>query len=143
MSRHPFDDRLEKPAENNSIRLISEGGNSLARSPEPVCFETMQVVHTCTTESQHTYRSSSGICTRSPSSDSALFSVPLEHASALDQGGIPEGVRRGFKQQGFPLSETASITVQQPERAWAISDRDRSYTIKKFATSLAVYKKPR
>jgi|GEM_PF-3202543 len=144
MSRHPFDDRLHaKAADADDIRLISEGGCSPTKSPGPVCIDSIQVTHNCTTESQHTsYRSATGACTMFAAPDTSIFSVSPEHASELDKGAIPDVIRTRFEQHGVPLSDRARVSVQQLRKIWVISDQDDRYSIRKLAQNLTVYREP-
>ncbi|HBG07515.1 MAG: hypothetical protein A2075_03780 [Geobacteraceae bacterium GWC2_58_44] len=140
MSRVPFHDLHREKAMTPHIRLISEGGNSLARSPGPICIDSIQVTQTCTTESQHmVYRSATGACTMFSSPDNSLFSVPSEHALELDRGLLPAVLRTRFEQQRIPLSDTACVRVEHPGRIWYLTDRDRNYSIRKLAANLTVY----
>jgi hypothetical protein len=145
MSLNPFHDLQSKRATRTPhIRLISEGGNSLARSPEPVCIESIQVSHTCTTESHHmAYRSTTGACSMFCLPDTSLFSVPFEQALQLDKGLIPGLLRSRFKQQALPLSDAARVDVHHPGRIWFINDQDRKYAVRKLGGRLTIYRDPR
>ena len=122
------------------IRLISEGGNSLARSPRPLCIDSIQVTQTCTTESRHlVYPSGAGACNLFAASDSSLFSVPAEHAGSLDQGSIPAVLRARFVQQKTPLSDTPCLVIQHPGRLWFLTDNGRKYSIRKLSAQLTVF----
>ena len=142
MNRDVFNDlHYDKAADSRHIRLISEGGSSLARNPEPVCIDSIHITQTCTTESQHTvYRSATGPCTMFASPDNSLFSVPSEHARELDQGVVPAVLRTRFEQQGFPLSDSVRVEVQHAGRIWSISDADKNYSVRKLAAHLTVYR---
>jgi hypothetical protein len=142
MSRENFQDlHLENSAEEQHIRLISEGGTSLIRSPKPVCIDSIQISQTCTTESHHaTYRSVTGACTMFSPSDNVLFSIPSEHAQELDQGLLPAVLRSRFAQQGIPLPESAEVRVHRPGRIWYISDQQRRFPVRKLAAHLTIYR---
>ena len=142
MSKDPFHDlHHEKVGDLRHIRLISEGGSSPARSPGPACIDSIQVSQTCTTESQHTvYRSATGACTMFSSPDHSLFSVSTEHARELNQGLLPGVLRSRFEQQGIALSDSARVEVQQAGRIWFISDQDSSYSVRKLASHLTVFR---
>ena len=142
MSKNPFHDlHHEKAGDLRHIRLISEGGSSLPRSPGPACIDSIQVSQTCTTESQHTvYRSATGACTMFSTPDNSLFSVPTEHAHELNQGLLPAVLLSRFEQQGIALSVSARVNVHQADRIWFISDQDSRYSIRKLASHLTVYR---
>jgi hypothetical protein len=142
MSKDPFHDLHHEIApDTRHIRLISEGGTSLTRSPEPSCIDSIQVSHTCTTESQHTvYRSATGACTIFSSQDNSLFSIPSELAQELDENRLPAVLRARFEQQRLPLSDAAEISVQHPGRIWFITDQEKRYSVRKLAAHLTVYR---
>jgi hypothetical protein len=144
MRRHPFNDHFhDKAGDANHIRLISEGGGSFAKSPCPVCIDSIQVAHSCTTESQHmVYRSSTGACSMFCAAPAAsLFSVSSECAQELEEGNIPHALSLGFQRSGIPLSDQARCEVQNG-RNWLINDRGDRYCIKKIAGELRVYREP-
>jgi hypothetical protein len=144
MRRHPFNDHFHDKREDAShIRLISEGGSS-SKSPCPVCIDSIQVAHSCTTESQHmVYRSSTGACSMFCAAPAAsLFSVSPECAQELKKGSIPEVLRIAFQQRGMPLSDQAACVAMQNDRNWLINDRDARYSIKKIGGELLVYREP-
>jgi hypothetical protein len=142
MSRENFQDlHLENPQEEQHIRLISEGGSSLIRSPKPVCIDSIQVSQTCTTESHHAgYRSATGACTMFSQSANALFSVPCEHAQELDEGLLPAVLRARFVQHGVALTDAAQVTIQMPGRIWYICQQNCRYSVRKLAAHLTVYR---
>ena len=107
MHRDPFYDLFhKKTVDSLHITLISEGGNSLSKSPSPVCIDSLQVAHTCTAESQHLiYRSASSAHARYPAAPiGSLFTLPLDCAPGLDQGNIPEALRCGLGRLGLDKS---------------------------------------
>jgi hypothetical protein len=138
MSSDAFHDfHRERSTTPEHIRLISEGGSSLARSPGPICIDSIQVTQTCTTESQHmVYRSTSG---SNNLPDNPLFSAPAEYAMELDKGLLPAVLHSRFKQQNQPLSESAYVSVHNPGRIWVITDRDRKYSIRNLQSRLTIY----
>jgi hypothetical protein len=138
MSSDAFHDfHRERSTTPEHIRLISEGGSSLARSPGPLCIDSIQVTQTCTTESQHmVYRSTTGSYNLP---DNSLFSAPAEYAVELDRGLLPEVLHSRFQQQNQTLSENACVTVHNPGRIWVITDRDRKYSIRNLQSRLTIY----
>lgn len=141
MSRDRFLDlQHQETAGPEHIRLISEGGNSFARSPRPLCIDSIQVTQTCTTESRHlVYPSGAGACNMFPPPDTSIFSVPAEHAELLDQGSLPDLLRARFCQQQTQLSESACLVIQHPGRLWFLIDNGRKYSIRKLSAQLAVF----
>jgi hypothetical protein len=145
MRRHPFNDHFHDKAEDaNHIRLISEGGGSFAKSPCPVCIDSIQVAHSCTTESLHmVYRSSTGACSMFCAAPAvSLFSVSSDCVRELEQGCIPDALRIGFQQRGIALSDQAGSETVQNGRNWLINDRGARYSIKKIEAELQVYREP-
>lgn len=142
MSRDRFHDlHHENAPYTQHIRLISEGGSSLARSPGPICIDSIQVSQTCTMESQHTvYRSATGACALFSSPDTSLFSVPSEFAQELDQGLVPTLLRIRLTQQGLPLGEGAQVDVKIAGSIWFICDQERKYPVRKLASHLTIYR---
>lgn len=142
MNLNPFHDLQSNHATRpRHIRLISEGGNSLARSPEPICMESIQVNQTCTTESHHmAYRATTGACSMFCLPDTSLFSVPAELAEHLDKGSIPAVLRIRFQQQRISLSDAARVEVQHRGRIWFINDQGRKYPVRKLAARLTIFR---
>jgi len=130
----------EKAVEHCHVRLLSEGGTSLAQSPALVCLDSIEVSQTCSTESQHTlYHSVTGACAPFSSPDSSLFSLPSSHARDLDGSLLPSLLRRRFEQQGLPLTQEARVTVHQAGKLWFIRDQDKKYSVRKLVDHLAVF----
>lgn len=140
MSRCTFHDlHHEKASDSQHIRLISEGGCSLSRSPGPICIDSIQVSQTCTTESHQTvFRSSA--CTLLAGSGNALFSIPVEHAPELDQGVLPELLGARLAQQGIVISGHTEITVLHQGRLWLLTDREQKFSVRRLSAHLAVFK---
>ncbi|HBA88050.1 MAG TPA: hypothetical protein DCZ75_08700 [Geobacter sp.] len=121
------------------MRVISEGGGSLARSPRPVCIDSIQATQTCTTESQHALYRSPTACSSAATADNLLFSVPVAHAEELDHQLIPDLLRHRLERRGDRLGTLAQVEVRDPGRLWCICDEGRSYSIRKLTARLAVY----
>jgi hypothetical protein len=140
MNRNPFHDlQRKRPGHSRHVRLISEGGNSLAKSPLPLCIDSIQASQACTTESHHLpYRATTGAYSMFSLPDS-LFSVPLEDAKLLDQGLIPELITSRCQQRGISLSSAARVDVHHAGRVWYLRDQERSYTIRRLPSRLTVY----
>jgi len=140
MSRDPFHDLHHKEAGTSPhIRLISEGGNCLAKSPIPVCIDSIQATQTCTTESQHTVYCSAAACTTTVAPHyHALLCVPSWHAAELDKELIPDVLRHRLEQLGNHLTPAAQVKVRHAGRLWYISDQSRHYTVRRLAASLSV-----
>jgi len=144
MNRNPFHDlQRKRPGHSRHVRLISEGGTSLAKSPPPLCIDSIQAGLTLTTESHHQpYRATTSAYSMFSLPDS-LFSVPLEDAAQLDQGVIPALVAGRFQQQGLPLSPAAQVDVHHAGRIWYLRDHDRRYTVRRLPSRLTVYQDAR
>jgi hypothetical protein len=143
MSVNPFHDLHRNRNHTRHVRLISEGGNTISRSPGPVCIDTIQVAQTCTTESHHAhYRTTAGACSMFTLPDNSLFSIPCEHALELDNGSLPAVLRSRFEQRGLALSDSATIEVRHSGRIWFISDQGRKYSVRKLAARLTVFTDP-
>jgi len=143
MSRDPFHDLHHKePGATPHIRLISEGGSSFARTPMPVCIDSIQVAQTCTTESQHTVYHPATACTMVAPQDNSLFCIPLEHAVELDKELIPDVLRHRLEQLGSRLTSSAQVSVRDAGRLWRISDQGRTYSVRRLVVRLAVYTGP-
>ena len=142
MSPNPFQDlQCQEAGHALHIRLISEGGNSLARSPAAIGIDSIQISHTCTSESPHmACHSITGACSLFSLPDNSLFSVPGEQALQLDQGLIPALLRCRFQQQGIRLSDGARVEVQHPGRIWLINDQERKYAVRKLLARLTIYR---
>lgn len=141
MSRDPFEDLHHKETGAfQHIRLISEGGHSLAKSPRPVCIDSIQATQTCTTESQHALYRSATSCGLHPAEENLMFSVPRKHAVELDQQRIPELLRHRLEQQGSRLTGEAKVEIRSAGRAWSISDHGLTYSVRKHSDVLAVYR---
>lgn len=138
--RDPFHDlRHNHAGAISHIRLISEGGNSHAGSPEPVCIDSIQATHSCTTESQHTvYRSATAIGTAT-ASEALLCCLAAEHAADLDRELVPGMLRQRLERLGITLSPAARVNVRHPGRLWCVTDEGASYSVTKEAARLAVH----
>jgi len=143
MNRDPFHDfPREKISDSCQICLLSEGGSSLARTPGPLCIDSIQVNPTCTAESHVAYRCTAGACTLLSIPDNSLFSVPCGVAAELDSFSIPAVLRARFEQRGVPLSEGARLEVLQTGRTWLITDEHSRYSVRRSAARLVVYPSP-
>lgn len=141
MRRDPFLDlHPKKVTAPRHIRLISEGGSSLAGSPGAVCLEPVQANQTCTTEPHHRdYRAATGACSPFSPPDNSLFTLASEHARELDKGSLPAVLRTRFEQQGIPLPDSAQVKVQHLGKVWYISAQDRMYSVRKRPACLTIY----
>lgn len=141
MRRDPFHDLHHKEAVHpRHIRLISEGGSSLAGSLGPLCLESIQANQPCTTEPHHgDSRAAAGAYSLFSSPDNSLFSVPSEHARELDKGLLPAVLRTRFEQQGISLPDDAGVQVQHLGKTWYISAQDRMYSVRKLSAHLTIY----
>jgi hypothetical protein len=63
----------------------------------------------------------------------------LEYAPELDQGIIPDSLRREFKEKGVALAKTAQLTVLHTGKVWLITDKEHRYSVRMLPTNLFVY----
>lgn len=137
--RDPFHDlHHQESAGSSHIRLISEGGNSHARTPDLICIDSIQATQTCTTESQHTVYRSATACNMAASHGTSLCSLAADHALELDNGLIPELLRHRLDQIGRRLGAGARLSVRDPGRLWCLTDNDRVYSLRRGAARIAV-----
>jgi len=72
-----------------------------------------------------------------------LFSIDLVFQSDLDHdNGISEDLRRGFENNGILLSQNATISIEEKDSRWLITDKDNEQTflIRKEEGKLNIYK---
>ena len=73
-----------------------------------------------------------------------LFSVDMEtYQSDLNNGVISEGLQQEFKNNGFLLSDDASVSAKETDAGWLINNRDRTHGISKQDDELSTYYKDR
>lgn len=72
--------------------------------------------------------------------DLFLFSVGSESQGALDRGVIPADLRHQFEQHDLPLSDDASVTIDEKGSRWSITDRGAMYQVEKEADTLHILK---
>jgi trigger factor len=70
-----------------------------------------------------------------------LWSSKLECQGDLDKGTISDELRREFEDNKAPLSTQATISVEQPESSWLITDGLNKYPIRKIEQQLNIYEK--
>jgi trigger factor len=70
-----------------------------------------------------------------------LWSSKLECQGDLDKGTISDELRREFEDNKAPLSTQATISVEQPESSWLITDGLNKYPIRKVEQQLNIYEK--
>ena len=68
-----------------------------------------------------------------------LFSVALEFQGDLDNGIISEELRREFGNKKAPLSQHATILVEQPGSKWLVTDNLKKYPLRKEKRGLNIY----
>jgi len=68
-----------------------------------------------------------------------LWSSKLESQSDLDKETISDELRGEFEDHEAPLSTQATISVEQPERSWLITDGLNKYPIMKVEQQLDIY----
>ena len=68
-----------------------------------------------------------------------LFSIGLEFQSDLDNVAISEGLRQEFENNGTPLSQNATISIEKTDGRWLITDNNKMYTARKEEDKLNIY----
>jgi len=68
-----------------------------------------------------------------------LFSIKLEFQANLDKGIISEELRQEFEENGFPLSQHVTISVEEPGSTWLIINELKEYLVRKKELSLNIY----
>ena len=68
-----------------------------------------------------------------------LFNVVLELQGDLDNGIISEEVRQEFENNEAPLSQHATISVEQPGNRWLVTDNLKKYPVRKEEDRLNIY----
>jgi len=68
-----------------------------------------------------------------------LFSVVLELQGDLDNGIISEELRQEFENNEAPLSQHATISVEQPDSSWLVTDNLKKYPVRKEEGRLNIY----
>jgi hypothetical protein len=70
---------------------------------------------------------------------SLLFSAKLDFQSDLDKGTIPEELKQKFEENKTPLSQRATVSVEQAGTKWLITNRPKKYSIRKEGSRLNIY----
>jgi hypothetical protein len=70
---------------------------------------------------------------------SLLFSAKLDFQSDLDKGTIPEELKQKFEENKTPLSQRATVSVEQAGTKWLITNRSKKYSIRKEGSRLNIY----
>ncbi len=65
--------------------------------------------------------------------------IGAELQNDLDKGTISQGLRQEFENKKMPLSQKASISIDETGGKWQIADADRTYIIRKEKNRLSVY----
>jgi len=141
MRRYPCHDLFRDNSHHaDHIRLVSEGGSSLASSRVPIGIDVVPAILNGSSEPRHSLCHNVTVaCPMLSAPDCYLFSVSAELARELDQGCLPGVLRVRFEQQGVPLTDQARVQVERAERYWTIDDRDGRFSVRKRARSLIVY----
>ncbi|QWV93324.1 hypothetical protein KP004_19500 [Geomonas oryzisoli] len=141
--KDPFHDlHHHETGSTSHIRLISEGGNSHARSPDLVCIDSIQATQNCTTETQHTvYPATVG--TGSVLPESPVCTLPPEHTEELDREILPALLRQRLQLLSLPLTPAAAVSVKERGRLWQIADEGCAYSVRLVAARIAIYAESR
>ncbi|MHC4642241.1 MAG: hypothetical protein ACYS32_11395, partial [Planctomycetota bacterium] len=70
---------------------------------------------------------------------SFLFSTKLDFQSNLDKGIIAEELLQKFEENKTPLSQRATVSVEQAGIKWLITNRSKKYSIRKERGRLNIY----
>jgi hypothetical protein len=70
---------------------------------------------------------------------SFLFSAKLDFQSNLDEGNIAEEVLQKFEENKIPLSQGATVSVEQADTRWLITNRSKKYSVRKEGGRLNIY----
>ncbi|KPL23116.1 MAG: hypothetical protein AMJ75_06710 [Phycisphaerae bacterium SM1_79] len=68
-----------------------------------------------------------------------LFELALEHQSDLEGGTVTEALRQAFEDRKRPLSQEASLSVEEAGSKWLIADAGKTYPVRKEKDKLNVY----
>ena len=107
-----------------------------------VCIDSIQATQNCTTETQHSvFPATVGAGPVLP--DSAVCTLPQEHAEELDREVLPALLRQRLQLLHLPLSPTAAVSVRDRGRQWQVADESCSYSVRLAGARIAVYPEPR
>ena len=70
---------------------------------------------------------------------SFLFSTKLDFQSNLDKGTLSEELLQKFEEKKIPLSQRASVSVEQAGIRWTITNRSKKYSVRKEEGRLNIY----
>ncbi|MGB2809899.1 MAG: hypothetical protein WBC22_19320 [Sedimentisphaerales bacterium] len=70
---------------------------------------------------------------------SFLFSTKLDFQSDLDKGIISEELLQKFEENKTPLSDRATVSVEQAGTRWMTTNRSKKYSIRKEGSRLNIY----
>jgi hypothetical protein len=70
---------------------------------------------------------------------SFLFSTKLDYQSDLDKGTISEELQQKFEENKTPLSQRATVSVEQAGTRWLITNRSKKYSVRKEGSRLKIY----
>ncbi len=69
----------------------------------------------------------------------SLFSMELGFQEDLDGSHLSEELRRRFSNNGFILSQSATISIEKKGNRWLITDGSQTYRIRKERGKLGIY----
>jgi len=72
-------------------------------------------------------------------SQTPLFQNKEELEMYLAKGTVSEGLRQSFGKNGIALTDKAKLAVEEPSKAWGITDRSKKYIVRKEKEGLAIY----
>jgi hypothetical protein len=68
-----------------------------------------------------------------------LFGVDWSFQDDLDSGAIPDDLRQEFEANNAPLSQDAAVSVEEGGSAWRITDRHKTYAVRREGDEPSVY----
>ncbi len=69
-----------------------------------------------------------------------VFITDSGYQGDLDSGSIPEGLLQDFEEKEAPLSDKATVSIEEAGSQWLITDGQNVYSIRKEAGNLSVYR---
>lgn len=68
-----------------------------------------------------------------------LFDIKNEYQEELNDKKISDALKKDFKDKGFSLSKSASVSIKKRDNLWVITDNQRAYTTRKGDGGISVY----
>ncbi|MBN1913789.1 MAG: MFS transporter [Candidatus Omnitrophica bacterium] len=71
-------------------------------------------------------------------SQAPLFQSKEELQRNLEKGTVSDGLRESFKNNGIVLSDKAKLALQEPGKAWSITDKNKKYIVRREKDGLSI-----